>query len=116
MTDKYYFDTCIWRDHYENRIGKTGRHLGKYATELFNKIMTKKDKILFSKLTYHELRQAHTNDEIKSMLHLLNSINILQRVEISKLQIYEAQKYQKKEKFMKAMFYTQFLQEIIMQS
>ena len=21
MTEKYYLDTCIWHDHYENRIG-----------------------------------------------------------------------------------------------
>ena len=48
MTTKYFLDTCIWRDFYEDRFGKTGRPLGKYASNLFMKILKNKDKIVFS--------------------------------------------------------------------
>jgi len=48
MVEKYFIDTCIWRDFYEDRFSKSGRHLGKYVTELFIKILKRKDKILFS--------------------------------------------------------------------
>jgi len=92
MTTKYYFDTCIWRDHYEDRLGKTGRALGKYATDLFNKIITNKDKILFSTFIYSELKKSYNHDEIDSMLNLLFQIDLLERVEISNSQFSESLK------------------------
>ncbi len=43
---EYYFDTCIWRDHYEARSSLIGKPLGEYASKLFAKVI--KDKILYS--------------------------------------------------------------------
>ncbi|MBN2368106.1 hypothetical protein JXC34_03730, partial [Candidatus Woesearchaeota archaeon] len=59
MKKKYFLDTCIWRDFYENRFGQGGRPLGKYATDLFMKIMKKKDQILFSKSLVMELKRDY---------------------------------------------------------
>ena len=36
---KYYIDTCVWRDYYENRFSKSGKPFGKYAACLFMKII-----------------------------------------------------------------------------
>ena len=58
MAEKYYLDTCIWRNHYENREGSGGRPLGRYATELFTKIMKNKDIIVFSNHIIYEMKKA----------------------------------------------------------
>jgi len=90
MTEKYYLDTCIWHDHYENRIGKTGKILGEYATNLFKKIIDNKDKILFSKLTYSELKTSYSQEEVDDMLNLLFLMDILEKVNISDSQLLES--------------------------
>ena len=41
---KYLLDTCIWRDFYEDRFSKINRPLGKYAHDLFMKIIKNKNK------------------------------------------------------------------------
>ena len=45
---EYFIDTCVWRDFYEDRFSKSKKPLGKYAADLFIKILKNKDKILFS--------------------------------------------------------------------
>jgi len=92
MAETYYFDSCIWRDHYENRFGPNGRPLGKYATELFSKIMKNKDTLLISKLVYNELTIAFSKKEIDEMMTLLTKIGALQRINISEEQQIEAKK------------------------
>ncbi|MFA6089025.1 MAG: PIN domain-containing protein [Candidatus Woesearchaeota archaeon] len=84
MTVKYYFDTCIWRDYYEDRIGFNNRPLGKYASDLILKILSKGDKILFSDFVVNELSVAFGYEEIKQMFGLLSLLDILQRVEVTK--------------------------------
>ncbi|MBI5797335.1 PIN domain-containing protein [Candidatus Woesearchaeota archaeon] len=90
MGEKYYIDTCIWRDHYENRFGSQGRPLGKYAAELFLKIMKNKDIIIFSEHIIHEMKQAFAQEEVEDMFHILDVMNILQKVEITKADWEEA--------------------------
>lgn len=90
MMIKYYLDTCIWRDHYENRTGFLGRKLGKYATNLFKRLIEKRRRILFSRLTYSEMKISYTEQEIDNMLNILFKIGLLEKVEISDIQIKEA--------------------------
>ena len=95
MEERYYLDTCIWRDHYENRFGKTGRPLGKYATKLIMKILSDKNVILFSEFTIRELRKDLTKEEINDMLNLLFISGTLKKVGISEEEYREARKISK---------------------
>lgn len=93
MAEKYYLlDTCIWRDFYENRFSKIGRPLGKYATDLFMKILKNKDKIYFSESLPRELKKDYNEKEINDMLNLLFIGNVLVRIEIKKEEYLEAKK------------------------
>lgn len=83
---KYFLDTCIWRDFYENRLSKSGNPLGKYATNLFMKIMKRKDKILFSKPLIQELSKDYNEKEIFAMLELLIANRTLIKVDITRKQ------------------------------
>ena len=78
----YLVDTCIWRDFYEDRFGKSGRPIGKYASDLFMKILKKKYKILFSEGLVWELKKDYSEEQINDMLNLLFLNNILIRIEI----------------------------------
>jgi len=57
MANKYWFDTCIWRDFYEDRLSKTGNPLGLYASDAFVKIIKNKDLILYSESLVWELKK-----------------------------------------------------------
>ncbi len=84
MTKKYLFDTCIWRDYYENRLSTSQRPLGEYAAELFMKILVKKEVILFSEALLWELKKDYEEDEINDMLNLLVMNKVLIKIEITK--------------------------------
>lgn len=87
---KFYLDTCIWRDFYEDRFSRSGKPLGKYATELFMNIIKNKDKILFSESIIFELRRDYSIEEIKNMLSLLFFDGILIRIDITPEETAEA--------------------------
>jgi predicted nucleic acid-binding protein len=92
MAEKYYIDTCVWRDHYENRHGPGGRPLGDYATALFTKIMKDKDTIIFSEHIIYELTKAFASEDIEEMFHILFLMNILKKIEVTKGDWDEAKK------------------------
>ena len=92
---RYYFDSCIWRDHYENRFGPRGRPLGKYATALFNRIIKKQDTLLFSDLNIRELKLAYTDEDINDMMRLLSMMSILKHVETKREDNIKAEKVAK---------------------
>lgn len=92
MTKRYYLDTCIWRDHYENRFGLSGNPLGEYASKLFMRIIKNKEIVLFSELIIRELKSDYDEKEIDKMLNILLMIGILKRVEISKNDYKEAKR------------------------
>lgn len=92
MSEKYLLDTCIWRDFYEDRISKSERPLGKYATNLFVKILKNKDKIIFSEALIWELRKDYEEREIYDMLNLLFLNNVLVNVSITREEYSEAKK------------------------
>ena len=92
MVCKYYFDTCIWRDHYENRYAFSGKPLGEYATKLFMHIIKNKDILLFSEFIVRELRNDFDEKEINDMLNVLFMTGILKSVEVSEDNYKEAKK------------------------
>lgn len=78
------FDSCIWRDHYENRFGPKGRPLGAYATKLVFKIVKDKDMIIISDLLISELKRSLGDEEIKHLFDMLSLLGKLKRVSACK--------------------------------
>ena len=87
---KFYLDTCIWRDYFEDRFSKSGRPLGEHAAKLFLRIVKNHDKILFSESLIWELKNKYTLDEINQMLNLLFHSGVLERIQITKEEFKEA--------------------------
>jgi predicted nucleic acid-binding protein len=92
MVQKYFLDTCIWRDFYELRKSKSGRELGLEAELLILKIIKRKDLILFSESLYKELKNDYTLEEINYMFQILFLAKVLVKIDISKDEFYEAKK------------------------
>lgn len=87
---KYFLDTCIWRDFYEDRIGFFGKPLGDLAAALIIKITKTKNTILFSETLFWELKKDYSLIEIKNMLNFLFISRVLIKVEITKEEYAEA--------------------------
>lgn len=85
MAEKYYFDTCIWRDHYEARFSLTGKPMGDYASRLFAKVIKDKDTLFFSEFIIRELKSDFDNEDISNMLNVLFVSGILKKAEISEI-------------------------------
>ncbi len=98
MVEKYWFDTCIWRDFYEDRFSKVGNPLGKYATNAFMKVMKNNDKILFSESLVKELKRDYGEKDINDMLNVLFLSGILVSVQITKEEYLEATSLSQKRK------------------
>jgi len=96
MNKKYWFDTCTWRDFYEDRFSKAGNPLGQYATNAFIKVMKNKDLILFSESLIRELKKDYVEEDIKDMLNVLFLSKILVSVQITKEEHLEAKSLSEK--------------------
>jgi len=76
MTKKYYFDTSIWLDFFENR-NEPNFPKGELADKLVNKIIDNDDKILYSDAVIDELiEQGYNENEIANLFLSLNEILI----------------------------------------
>lgn len=91
MADKYYIDTSIWRDFYENRSDKL-RPLGEWAYQLFVKITKEKEEVLYSELVIKEMSIEYTLAKIEEIFRIIHDKGLLHKVEISDEQIIEAHK------------------------
>jgi PIN domain nuclease of toxin-antitoxin system len=91
----FYLDTCIWRDFYEDRYSKSGKPFGKYAADLFIKILNKKYKILYSETLLWELNKDYDKNEIRDMLNFLLICKVLVKIEITKKEFIESKKLAK---------------------
>ena len=83
---KYYFDTCIWRDYYENREDNF-RPLGEWALMLINIIEMEEGTILYSDFIIQELNKDFNESQIKELFSVTTK---LREVPISKIQVQEA--------------------------
>jgi len=97
MNDKYYLDTAIWRDYYENRSDKF-RPLGEFALALINEIMENKDFILYSDFIIKELNIDYGEEEIEKIFEIITKRKLLLKVNISDKQIKEASRLNKERK------------------
>lgn len=98
IVEKYWLDTCIWRDFYEDRTSKSGKPFGKYATKLFMKILKNKDKILFSESLIWELKRDYYEKDINDMFKLLFVNNVLVKIDITKEEYSESKKLSQERK------------------
>lgn len=96
MNKKYWFDTCTWRDFYEDRFSKVGNPLGQYATNAFMKVMKNKDLILFSESLVRELKKDYDEKDINDMLNVLFLSRILISIPITKEEHFEAKSLSQK--------------------
>lgn len=74
MVQKYYIDTCIWIDLYEDRKGYNGEPLGEYALQFLFLLLKKKKGLVISKPLISELEQKYTMEEINGMMKPFSSI------------------------------------------
>jgi len=86
---KYYIDTAIWIDLYEDRFGYNKEPLGDYAWKLFSLIKAKNDIIVVSDFLIRELEMNYSLEEINGMIKPFE--NILEKV-LNKEQKDEAKK------------------------
>lgn len=91
MADKYYFDTSIWRDYFEDRKDKY-KPLGEWAFELIKKIIKEKSIVLYSQLVIDELRRYWPEDTINSCFGAFRSEGLLCKVEDTPEQRKEARR------------------------
>ncbi len=89
MVQKYYFDTAIWRDLYENRTDNY-RPLGEWAFELIVRIREQDEIILFSDLVEDELSKDFSKIEIRKLFNMVSDEQLLEKVDIQKDHIKEA--------------------------
>ena len=68
MVRKFYIDSCIWVDLYENRKGYRGEPLGEYAKKMLSLIKAREDRIVVSDLLLRELRKKYTTEHIINII------------------------------------------------
>ena len=90
MTNKYYLDTSIWIDIYEDRKGYNQEPLGDFAWKLLALIKAKKYKLVISDLLIRELEMNYSIQEINGMMKLFE--DIIEKVTVTKEQRDEAKK------------------------
>ena len=89
MEKKYYIDTSIWIDYYENRRDNL-RPLGDWAFELFKKIRASNEIALYSDLVVDELLEKFTEAEVWQIFNILATGGQLKRLAAKNEQIREA--------------------------
>jgi predicted nucleic acid-binding protein len=87
MPEKYYLDTSIWIDYYENRSDNL-RPLGDWAHRLLSLIEAKGNRIVASDLLIEELQVRFSEEEAKNIL--VSYRNIIINVEFTSSQLAEA--------------------------
>lgn len=87
---KYYIDTSIWIDLYEDRKGFNNEPLGDFAWNLFALIKASKNKIVISDFLIRELESKYSIEEINGMIKPFE--DIIERVFLIKTQKDEAKK------------------------
>jgi len=93
MKRKYYLDTSIWIDYYEDRKYRF-RPLGEWAHRLLSMIEYDKDDLLISDVLEEELERRFSKEKVDA---LLNTYRMrIKRIESSEKQLNEAKILAKK--------------------
>ena len=88
MQKRYYLDTCIWIDYFENRSDRF-RPLGEWAFRALAKIIEEEGIILFSNLNEKEFRNYYSKEQMAQMLTLV-PLALLKLVKTREKQFEEA--------------------------
>ena len=97
MQKKYYLDTNIWRDYFENREDNL-RPLGEWAFELLRKAKINHTLILYSQAVVSELKICYSLEQIKDIFKIISSERLLIEVKIGQKQVKEARNISKRRK------------------
>ena len=89
MAEKYYLDTSIWMDYYEDRKDPS-KDLGEFAFILLCKLLSTKTKIVVSSFLLRELQVSYSLDMIRGLT--LPFDKLMERVDVSDNQRDEAKK------------------------
>jgi len=89
MQKKFYLDTAIWRDYFEDRSDGI-RPLGEFAYQFLRNCGKKGCKVLYSSLVVQELRSDYSKERVAEVFSSFR--HILAEVSISNEQIAEANK------------------------
>lgn len=90
MPEKYYVDTSIWIDLYEDRKGYHNEPLGDFALKLFILIKSRKNKMVISNLLITELEMNYSMEAINGMMKPFE--DIIEKIIATKEQRDEAKK------------------------
>ncbi len=88
MSEKYYIDTCIWKDYLENRSDKF-RPLGDWALRLINKIIKEDGLFIFSDHLIIELEKQYSAEKINDLLGIIPN-KLVNKIETKEEQAKEA--------------------------
>lgn len=87
--NKFYLDTSIWRDYYENRADMF-RPIGEWALTFLKNCIKNEDLILYSESVIEELKIKYSDEEIVKILNIINKRDSLVKVNICENQLREA--------------------------
>lgn len=68
MVERYYVDTAIWIDMYDNRKGFRGEPLGAFASRLFATILSRKSTLIITDVLIEELENHYSMERINGMM------------------------------------------------
>lgn len=98
MNERYYLDTSVWMDYYEDRKNPS-KDIGEFAFQLLCKLVASKSKIIVSSFLLRELETAYSLDKIRALARPFERLMI--KVDVSDAQIEEAKKIAEKRKLPK---------------
>ena len=96
MAEKYYLDTSIWMDYYEDRQDPS-KDIGEFAFKLLCKLLASNSKIVVSSFLLRELEVTYSLDQIRGLAlpfeKLMERVDVLdeQREEAKKISVGEIQ-------------------------
>ena len=89
MVEKYYLDTSIWRDYYEDRKDPS-KDIGEFAFKLLSKLLASNSKIVVSDFLLRELEIDYSLEKIRGLAFPFEKL--MERVSVSEKQLEEAKK------------------------
>ncbi|MCK4670221.1 MAG: type II toxin-antitoxin system VapC family toxin [Nanoarchaeota archaeon] len=70
MVERYYLDTCIWMDYFENRSDKF-RPLGDWALMLINKIIQEESLFVLSDHLLDEIKKQYNLEKLNKIFGII---------------------------------------------
>lgn len=87
MARRFYLDTAIWRDYFEDR-GDGIRPLGEFAFQFLKRCQQRKQFVLVSQIVENELLTHYSKEKVEQVFSSFSDIIV--RVDHSKQQVSEA--------------------------